>query len=381
MKSFWGVATIGLCIVASSWGESGAGDFSSSFPPFTEGAFTPFNPETLNLTEAGLELTDSGVAYATLDERLADTSITVEASFTDTDAESFFLGVRVQARPPLSGYVFDFSRNGDVSLVELLSGGDRGLASANVGITLGNDPVMVCYRLTQQSLAAWVWPKGEPQPEEPSIQARLDLPLTFTDGRPLVGVRGGGSRFASIDVSGNRFRPEVLGFQPLSSEVRLRISWPSEAERVYRIDSSTDRVVWEGLYLYKASGETSEAVTVGSFSTKPASFQFLRVIDVATNTPVQANPAPLIPATPRHAIAWNSAEDRVYGFEWSQDLVQWTRFEGLAVPGADGAVFTDTVLPLPEELGREDADRLYLRVLDLDNDEGFGVISEDPEVP
>ena len=37
---------------------------------------------------------------------------------------------------------------------------------------------------------------------------------------------------------------------------------------------------------------------------------------------------------------------------------------------------TDTILPLPEELNKEDADRLYLRVLDLDNDNGFGINQE-----
>ena len=377
MKCLWGVALSCFCSlvsIESLLADRLIGEPLASFPPFTEESLLPFAPETQEIVDDALVLTHPGVAYATYEQRLTDTSLVVEAEFADENAEALFLGLRIQARPPLSGYVFDLSRNGDVSLITLISGGDTVLATGNTGFASDGDPIMICFRVVQQSLAAWVWPKGSTQPDEPAIKATLDLPITFTEGRPLVGVRTGAARYSSVTIHGLNYRPINQGFQPLEAEVRLKIDWPSEAGRVYRIDSSTDRVIWDGLYLVKATEEKTEAVIVGSFTTIPARFRFFRVVDVASNTQVQGNPLPLVPATPRYAIAWRSAEDRVYGFEWSQDLETWTRFPGLAVPGADGTTLTDTVLPLPGELKKQDADRLYLRVLDLDDDDGFGIV-------
>ncbi len=376
MKCLWAVAFSCFCNFVSSatlQADSLTGDPLASFPPFTEESLIPFAPETQEIVDDALVLTHAGIAYATYDQRLTDTSLVVEAEFADDDAEALFLGLRIQARLPLSGYVFDLSRNGDVRLVTLISGDDTELATGNTGFNADGDPIMICFRVVQQSLAAWVWPKGSAQPTEPAIKTTLDIPITFTEGRPLVGVRSGSARYASVDIHGINHRPLNLGFQPLEEEVRLKIDWPSEPGLVYRIDSSTDRVVWEGLYLVKATEEKTEAVIVGSFTTIPASFRFFRIVDVASNSQVQGNPLPLNPATPRFAIAWKSAEDRVYGFEWSQDLETWTPFRGLAVPGADGTTLTDTILPLPQELNKQDADRLYLRIVDLDDDDGFGI--------
>ena len=383
MKCLWVVALSCFGTFVSSGllqADSLRGEPLASFPPFTEDSFLPFDPGTQEIVEGALVLTHPGVAYATYEQRLTDTSITVEAEFADDNAEALFLGLRIQSSSPLSGYVFDLSRNGDVSLITLVSAGDTVLASGNAGFSTDGTPIMICFRLLQQTLAAWVWPKGSEQPAEPTIQTSLEPPVAYTEGRPLIGVRSGAGRFASIDIHGVEYRPINLGFQPLKEEVRLKIDWQSEAGRVYRIESSTDRVAWAGLYLVKATEATTEAVIVGSFSTIPAPFRFFRVVDVASNSLVQGNPVPLVPATPRYAIAWRSAEDRVYGFEWSQDLETWTRYPGLAVPGADGTILTDTILPLPESLTKQDADRLYLRVLDLNDDEGFGFtpMAEEP---
>ncbi|NCF93266.1 MAG: hypothetical protein GWQ05_20260 [Verrucomicrobiaceae bacterium] len=379
MKCLWGIALSCFCALVSLGllqAENLSREPLASFPPFTEESLLPFDPETQEIVDDGLVLTHPGIAYATYEQRLSDTSITVEAEFADDDAEALFLGLRIQSRPPLSGYVFDLARNGDVSLVTLDSGDDTVLASGNTGFSTDGDALMICFRMVQQSLAAWVWPKDSEQPTEPAIETSLGLPLTYTEGRPLVGVRSGAARFASVDIHGLPFRLINLGFQPLKEEVRLKIDWTSEPGGVYRIESSTDRVLWERLYLVKATEATTEAVIVGSFTEVPAPFRFFQVVDVTSNSLVQGNPLPLIPATPRFAIAWRSAEDRVYGFEWSQDLETWPRYPGLAVPGADGTTLTDTILPLPEELNKEDADRLYLRVLDLDNDNGFGINQE-----
>jgi hypothetical protein len=379
MNCLCGVALSCFSILVSSGlslADGFPGEPLASFPPFTEDSLLPFDPGTQEIVEGALVLTHPGVAYATYEQRLTDSSITVEAEFTDDHAEALFLGLRIQPRPPLSGYVFDITRNGDVSLVTLTSGDNNALATGNTGFSADTAPVMICFRMIQQSLAAWVWPKGSTQPDEPTIQTSLDLPITHTEGRPLVGVRSGAARYAGINIQGLTYRPTTLGFQPLKEEVRLKIDWPSEAGRIYRIESSPDQTNWEGLYLVKATGATTEAVVVGSFTEMPTVFRLYRVIDVASNTQVQGNPVPLVPATPRYAIAWRSAEDRVYGFEWSQDLETWTRFHGLAVPGADGSTLTDTILPLPVELTKQDADHLYLRVVDLNDDNGFGISSE-----
>jgi len=102
MKCLWGIALSCFCALVSLGllqAENLSREPLASFPPFTEESLLPFDPETQEIVDDGLVLTHPGIAYATYEQRLSDTSITVEAEFADDDAEALFLGLRIQSRP------------------------------------------------------------------------------------------------------------------------------------------------------------------------------------------------------------------------------------------------------------------------------------------
>ena len=87
MKCLWGIALSCFCALVSLGllqAENLSREPLASFPPFTEESLLPFDPETQEIVDDGLVLTHPGIAYATYEQRLSDTSITVEAEFADT---------------------------------------------------------------------------------------------------------------------------------------------------------------------------------------------------------------------------------------------------------------------------------------------------------
>ena len=354
-----------------AWAAPTGAPLLVSAPPFDEAMWQPSDPTAQDLSAEHLQLRSQGVAYSLVNRRLRDTSILTE--FTFHDAAAAFLGVRVQANPPLSGYVLDLSRQGGIRLLEVIGGEDTDLASGQTGFDLSSGPLMICYRLSGRTLSAWIWPKGGTQPEAPTLQTFLAAPLTFEEGRPLAGVRGGGGRFSSIEVRADVFRPLALGILLLPKEPRFKLSWNSTPNEIYGIDTSPDRSTWRRIYRFKASAETSEAVIPGSFSVAPARGMFFRVVKHSENVQVPANLQILAPPARRIAVSWVSSDDRVYGFEWSTDLTTWHRHGALAVEGAPGLSQMSTVLSLPERL-RPDTGTLFLRVIDLEDSASFGIL-------
>lgn len=337
-------------------------------PPFEDGWVASIPSDVVN--DGGtLTLNTPGVVYVTHPPlRFGESIVYAEADITEADAA--FLGVRIQANPPISGYLLDVTSTGDMQLVQLDSGGDTVLATGRAGFPISEeDTIQMCCELRGQRLRGWVWPGGNQRPDLPNVNALLADPIKFTDGQPALGARSGEVVYSKVAFDGDAFRPRFLGLLPLSKEPRFRITWPSEPNEIYRIDVSTDRVVWETLYLTKAEGTSSVAV-IPPPATQGA---FFRIVSWSAQALVAANIDLIVPTAPRFAVAWASSDERVYGFEWSQDLITWQRFGELAVPGADGETISTTVLPLPEPLKAQDAEELYFRIIDLDDETSFGL--------
>lgn len=375
MKLLCLASTLGLLSVIAAAAGPLQGEPLASFPPFNS-PWPSSDPASQEITDDGLELRTQGVAFAWLDHRLTGTTMLAEVEVDDADA--VFLAVRVAANPPLSGYVVDVSRNGNVSLAILTDGKDMVLTTGTADVDFTNQSLMLCHRIQGQRLSAWIWSKNSLQPAEPTLETLLTGPPAFEEGRSAIGVRGGGATFSRVEVVAETFRPSVAGVLALNKEFRFRLIWESEPNEVYRIDTSPDRTNWQTHYLFKATDTTSEAVIPASFSAEPAAAMFFRVVTISANAEVPADLELIRPATPRLAVAWSSSEQRVYRFEWSQDLEQWESYGGLAVTGADGKVFSSTVLPLPQALQSNNASPLYVRVVDFEDKDTFGLI---PVVP
>ena len=340
----------------------------ASFPPF-DASWQASDPEAQDLTEERLELRTDGLAYAFLEKRLSHTAILAEVQFDD--AEAVFLGIRVQANPPLSGYLLDLSRDGSVSLVTLVDGEDTVLVTGDAGLNSASGSLKMCYRLTAQSLAAWIWPAdGEPS-EMPTIESLLTEPLRFAEGRPVVGVRGGGAQFSSVEVGGELYRPEILSLEQLEPDVRFRLKWESVANEVYRIDASESFVgMWRPVFLHKATGDASEIVVAAR--TRQGAF---RVVALSGNVLVNSGiPIRVTPNAAPTSLTWVSSDDRVYGFEWSLDLLTWQRFGGVSIEGASGLQATTAVLALPDTLDPDEISGLYWRVVELSDTDSFGIV-------
>ncbi len=343
-----------------------------SFPPFDdEAGWEVSDPEALILEEGRLELRTSGAAFAWREQRLGVSSILAEVRFDD--AEAAFVGVRVQSGSPLSGYVLDLTRLGGVALVQLVGGADTVLQTAAYPEEIEGVTVNFCLRLRGTRLRGWIWPKGQEAPEMPLVEASLPDPPVFAQGRPALGVRGGGAEFLSVKVTGEPFRPTAVGLLPFKREPRFRLTWPSTPGEVYRVDASLDRSEWQTRYWVKAGGAESEAVIPASFSAQTVPSMFFRVVWASQVLAVDADIEVIVPTAPRLAVAWTSSDRRVYGFEWSKDLQEWTPYGALAVEGTAGLGVTSTVLPLPETLTFREAEEIHVRVLDLGDKGEYGL--------
>ena len=343
----------------------------ASFPPFNDNdSWVSSDPDAQDLTdEQHLELRTAGVAYTFLEERLTNTGILTEVQLDD--AQAVFFGIRVQASTPLSGYLLDLARDGRVSLVTLIGGNDTVLTTEDSGLDPASGPLKVCYRLTGQRLEAWIWATEGTPTEAPTIEITLPEPLTFAEGRPTVGVRTGGASFSSIDVEGETYRPQILNLAQLEPDVRFKLEWDSVTNEVYRIDSSASFFgPWKPIFWHKATSESSKIVVAAP--TQSGSF---RVVALSGNVLVDTGfPVRISPNASPTELTWASSEDRVYGFEWSLDLLSWQRFEEMSVEGTAGLQRTTAVLSLPESLSPSDAAGLYWRVVELSDTNSFGIV-------
>lgn len=368
---------LGLSVISAFAGpEEGVTSPLYQFPPFAEADWQVSEPGALTVNGTTLELSTQGAAYAWLDERLDQT--TVFAEIDPMDADAVFLGLRVQANPPLSGYVIDLARDGSLILVALDDGDDEVLGSRPLGPAIMEDPLMICHQITGQRLRSWVWPKdGEPT-VEPSLEAFLPEPLLFDEGRPAIGVRGGTAEFRRVEVGGAAFRPSVTDILPLEAEPRFIVSWESVPDHVYRIDVTVDRDTWVQLYWVKATTNEVEIVVPASISPGRTSGTFFRVIDLTDSVGVDADLEIVLPPTPRLVLTWTSSEQRVYGFEWSKDNENWHSYGPFVVEGTPGARLSATVLALPGPLTIDEADSLNVRVVDISDKEDYGIVPITP---
>ncbi len=374
MQSGWPTSTVTWLLLTWSAAAAPLGEETPlfSFPPFDADSWQASNPEDLEITEDALELSTQGVAYAWIESRLTNTTLVTEMDPLQADA--VFLALRVQANPPLSGYVVDISREGMVNLISLVDGDDTLLASREFPSGVLGEQLMICHELRGERLRSWIWPKSIPQPQQPTLEALLPAPLAFVEGRAAVGVRGGTATFRKIDVGAQVYRPAILSLLPLKKEPRFNMSWESIPNHVYRIDASGDREEWHPHYWVKAASEHTEVVIPASFAFESAPGLFYRVINLTASVGVDVQLDIIVPTTPRLALAWTSTDDRVYSFEWSKDLIAWESYGPFVVEGEVGTDTSTAVLPLPEPLTNEDASPLYVRVIDLEDKDTYGIV-------
>ena len=356
------VLLLGLWI-GLSYAEQGPGEPISSISRFDDAGngWSAFDETTQSVVDGKLTLTSPSFAMTQFETRLVASGIQVTADFSE--AMGVIVALRSQPDPSPNGYFLEVLRSGAVLLYLVVDGQEQVLGEMMLQLE-AVDLLNICLRSEGRRLRGWIWPSSMEQPEKPSIAA-IDSSKTFTQGRPRLGIREGKVAFTDVSLWGERFRPQVLRVSVWKPEPRIVLVLETVPGSVHRFQDTVDRSAWQTRYLIEANpqGNTTTVVVPGSFQESATPLALTRVIDATTNEGTLRKRADfLFPTTVRFALTWESQDNRLYGFEYSPDLVTWQPVKHVTVRAADGQQSTATVLALPQKVAGKDP--LYWRVIE-----------------